>query len=244
MHGYAEQPVKLATLDFKPFIWCEGSQAKGLYAEIIAELFLRIGREYTIECFPWKRALYEVENGMVDALFAGVKTERREQFAIFTKMPIRIGQYSVFTRKTDPFTYQTVSDLFGKTVAISRGHSVSLEFDSAVRFGAIKLVEVKSTNHGMRLLLAGRVEAYINDTIVGLFEANKMSITSEIQVLEVPVQRSNPAFLLFSKASPLENKEEMISAIDQRLQTMWADGTIENVYNQYIGEIQLPSLQN
>lgn len=237
--GNAQQPVKFATLDFKPFIWCEGTVAKGLYSEIIDELFLRVGREYQIECLPWKRALNEVKTGRVDGLFAAFKTTEREIFADYSELPMRIGQYVVFTDRSKVFTFNQLSDLFGKTVAITRGHSVSAEFDNAKELGLIKVIEVKSASTGFKVLLAGRADAYINDKIVGLFEANEQGLSSKIAVLDTPVQESNPAYILFSKASDLKDKSQAIALINEKLESMWRDGTIENIYSDYVELIYL-----
>lgn len=235
----AQQPVKFATLDFKPFIWCEGTVARGLYSDIIEELFLRVGREYEIECLPWKRALNEVQTGRVDGLFAAFKTIEREEFAYYSALPMRIGQYVVFTDRSKTFTFRQLSDLFGKTVAITRGHSVSDDFDHAKELGLIKVIEVKSASTGFKVLLAGRADAYINDKIVGLFEANEQGLSSKISVLDIPIQEANPAYLLFSKASDLQDKQQIITQVNEKLESMWRDGTLENIYSDYIELIYL-----
>lgn len=236
-YSQAERPVKMATLNFEPFIWCEDNAVNGLYVDIIAKLFERIGKQYSIECFPWKRALYELKSGNADVLFAAVKTAEREKFAFYSRIPIRVGRYSIFTKKGRSFKFDDVSDLFGKTVAITRGHSVSVDFDNAVKRGDIKVIEVKTTKLGFKVLMAGRVDAYINDKIVGLFEADRLSLISEITLLIKPVQESNPAYFLFSKTSDMSNKQKLLSEVDKQLELMWEDGTIEDIYRDYIDKL-------
>jgi len=220
------------TLNFKPFIWCEERVAKGLYSEFIAELFLRVGKEYSVECFPWKRAMFELQQGHADGLFAAFRTHERETFSIYTRFPLRQSQYSVFTRLDEQGEAESVRDLFGKTVAIDRGHSVSDDFDAAVKFRMIKVQEVKGAEMGLKLLLAGRVDAYINDRIVGLYQAKQLAMTSAVKVSNKPLSQVNPAYLIFSKLS--QNLDEnAVTHINDALEAMWNDGTIEAIYASY-----------
>lgn len=226
----------MSTLQFKPFIWCEEEGAEGIYAELIAEMFLRINREYTVTCFPWKRALYDVKNGNTDGLFAAFKTNERETFAYYLDTPIRKGQYAVFVKKGEEFIFDNVSNLYGKSVGIASGHSVSEEFDNAVLAGYIWAKENKSIEQNLKKLLVGRIDAYVNDRVVGLHAIKAMGLLEDISVLPNPVSKVNPSYILISQESDLANKNELVRQLDTALSNMWEDGTVDNIYAKYTSD--------
>ncbi|MFC1235833.1 substrate-binding periplasmic protein [Vibrio sp. F74] len=227
-------PVNLVTLEFKPFIWCEKNGAKGIYSDIITELFSRNNTPFTIACYPWKRALYDVEHGRADGLFAAFKTPERELFAHYVPTPIRKGQYVVFVRKDSTVVFETLSDFYGKTVGLSRGHSVSNEFDIAIKAGDIIKTENKLIEQSLRKLMSGRIDAYINDRVVGLHAIQELGLGNEIEALDVSIMDVNPSYIIMSKHSLRTDKKELVKRLDQTLIEMWNDGTVADIYAKYI----------
>ena len=225
--------VNFVTLDFKPFIWCEKDRAKGIYADLIEEIFFRLERSYSIECYPWKRSIYDVKQGRADGLFAAFRTTEREAFAYYVPTPIRKAQYVVFVSQERNLNFESVESLYGLTVGIAAGHSVSSAFDKAVADGKIITKESREIDLSLRMLQAGRIDAYVNDKTVGLLAVNKLGLQGKVVALENAISEVSPAHIIISKQSSTQNKERLVEEIDKALNNMWLDGTVENIYSNY-----------
>lgn len=227
--------VKLVTLlDFKPFIWCEDNEVKGIDIDILTELFSRVDRPININCHPWKRAIKYVETGEADGLFSAYMTDERKEFATYLEHPLHMSVFSVFVRKGSNITFDGIESLYGLNVGISRGYSVNPEFDEAKKQGEITTFEILYTTKGIELLQKGRIDAYVNGRIVTLNTVKEMGVSEEIIELPTPMHKPKPAYLIISKKSPLPQKEELINALNKELEQMILDGTSEEIINSYI----------
>lgn len=228
-------PIRFATLeDFKPFAWCDNGVPKGIDVEIVTLVMDRIDHPYVIECIPWKRALSSIKSGKVDALFSAYKTSEREAFAIYMNSPTHLSIFSVFVPKGKAFSFNRLEDLYGKTVGITGGYSVNPEFDKARLAGRFKVQELSSADSGLKMLARGRLDAYVNGKHVGLFTARNLGITDMIEPLDRPLHEPKPAYLLFSKASNLRNKDQLISEMNQALDLLWKSGEVDQLTERFI----------
>ncbi len=230
----AQPPLQLVTMNFKPFIWCEENIVKGLSADIVAEVFRQSGLPYSIRCFPWERALAMVKNGEADGIILGYKTPDREKFGIFLDHPIQFSMYSVFVRKKYEFPFGKIEDLYGKIIGIDRGHTISPGFDKAVSSGNITAEEATKTEYNLRKLLAGHIDAYVNNHHVVVCIANQLKLSEHIVALKHPLVKPTPSYLWFSKTADIPGKDELIRRLNQVLNKMWKDGTIKRITNRYI----------
>lgn len=230
----AQHPLQLVTMNFKPFIWCEGDTVKGIAADMVAEVFRQAGRPYKIRCLPWKRALAMVKNGQADGIILGYKTPERETFGIFPDDPIQFSMYSVFVRKNHEFPFGKIEDLYGKTIGIDRGHTVSPGFDKAAANGDITVEEASKAEYNLQKLLAGRFDAYVNNHHVVLYMAKQLGLSERITALNHPLVKPTPSYLWFSKAAHIPGKDTLIRRVNQILNKMWEDGTVERITSRYV----------
>lgn len=231
----AQSPLQLVTMNFKPFIWCEEDTVKGIAADIVAEIFRQADRPHSIRCFPWKRALDMVKNGEADGIILGYRTPEREEFGIFLDDPIQFSRYSVFVRKKHEFPFWgKIEDLYGKIIGIDRGHTISPGFDKAVGNGDITIEEASKTEYNLRKLLAGRFDAYVNNHHVALYTAKQLGLSERITALNHPLVKPTPSYLWFSKAADIPGRDALIQRVNQVLNEMWKDGTVERITNRYI----------
>ncbi|MCE2593695.1 transporter substrate-binding domain-containing protein [Motilimonas cestriensis] len=237
----AEKPLRIVTLqDFKPFIWCKEHHAKGIDIEIVSELFRRVEYPFTIECIPWKRALIYLRRGNADALFSAYKTLEREAFATYLAYPLHTSAFSIFTHQSNTNNYNQISDLYGKRIGISSGYSVNPEFDQAKAEQRFVISETKSTESGIRMLLMDRIDFYINGKIVVLNKAKEMGVADQLVGMSKPMHEPKPAYLIISKAAKIPNKERLINKLNQALEQMWQDGTIQTIIDSYTQPNQAP----
>ncbi|WP_271270385.1 substrate-binding periplasmic protein [Aliamphritea hakodatensis] len=230
-------PLRIIALtDFKPFIWCEQNQADGIDIELIAELFDRLEMTYEIECVPWKRALHYIKTGSADVLLTAYKTADREVFATYPKAPLHRTVFSVFVRKGDGFTLDSVADLSGKRISVPAGFSINPQFDHARQSGQFTSYETNSMASGFQMLMSGRVDAYVNERHVGLYALYEMGMSNEIVPLKTPLHEPRPAYMIFSRKSPL-NQKLLIEAVNTHLQDMWNEGTVLEITDSFTSRL-------
>jgi polar amino acid transport system substrate-binding protein len=228
------RPLKFVTLmDFKPFAWCEEGSPKGIDVEIVKNLLDRVEQRYTIECVPWKRALFSIETGKADGLFSAYKTTERSEFAIFLQHPTHMSVFNVFVRKGETFDFNNLEDLYDKKIGITAGYSINPEFDKARSSKQLDIHESNTTVSGIKMLLQGRIDAYINGKHVGLFTARNMGVIDMLEPLPQPLHRPRPAYLMLSKASDLANQASLIRQLNETLALMWTSGEIDTIINRF-----------
>ncbi len=230
-------PLKIIALtDFKPFIWCEQDVAEGIDVELVEELFGRLELDYQIECVPWKRALHYIKSGTADVLLTAYKNAEREVFATYPKAPLHRTVFSVFVRKGEGFKLDSVADLEGKRISVPAGFSINPEFDAAKQRGDFTAYETNTLAGGFQMLLSGRVDGYVNERHVGLYALYEMGISNEIMPLKNPLHQPRPAYMVFSKKSPL-NQRLLIDAVNGTLQAMWNEGTVLEITDNFTSRL-------
>ncbi|WP_421870195.1 substrate-binding periplasmic protein [Motiliproteus sp.] len=227
-------PVRILTLqDFKPFIWCEEGTPKGIDIDIIRVLFERAQRSYTLECQPWKRALNLIKTGRADMLLSAYKTEERQQFAYFSSLPIHLSSFNLFTPRGQHFKFTGIESLNGYRIGIPAGYSLGAEFDAASKAGAFKVSPSYSTESGLMMLLKGRIDLYIDSKQVVRYTANQIGLNEAISMVQQPLSKPRPAYFMFSKASTVVEKQNLLAILDESLAQVWSDGTMERIVKAY-----------
>lgn len=221
--------------DFPPFGFVEDGVSKGIDYDIVKELAKRLDVEIEIKFVPWKRLLKMTEEGSCDGSFSLFDTEERRGFSIYADaVPVHYSTYSLFTAKGKEFSFDKVEDLYGRTIGMNAGFNISKEFDDAVKAGKIKIEEIEGSEKNIKKVLAGRTDAFVGNYHVTLYTAERLGMKNKISVLDNPVKAERGAFLVISKKSGIEKKEELVKKINQTMKEMKKDGTIDKLHNKYV----------
>ena len=97
-----DAPLRLATLEYPPYITNTERGAQGLVVDVVNMAFSRIGQPIQIEFFPVARGQVRLLNGQADAFFSIKKTPEREQTMLFTQRALMSQDYVFFVRKDSP----------------------------------------------------------------------------------------------------------------------------------------------
>jgi polar amino acid transport system substrate-binding protein len=238
--GLADSSLLLVTSDFPPYVFCEKDATtgielarKGIDIDLLSELFQRIGQPYSIQCLSRKRAVEKIKGGEAAGVFPGFKTPERESFALFLDDPLQLSQYSLFVKQGSEFPFATLDDLAGKRIGIERGHNVSLDFHAAASAGKYQVEEASAPEQNLKKLLAGRIDAYINNCNVVRHMAKQLGMLERIAILPNPVTQGKPSYFMISKAATIPDKPQLIQRLNQALHEMWQDGTVERITRRY-----------
>ena len=227
----AETQLRLATLEYPPYIINADQNAQGLTVDIVRTAFSRIGQPIKIEFYPIARGQYMLLEGEVDGFFSIKKTPEREKSMLFPQKALINQDYVFFVRKDSLWRFSGNFDsLANATIGIVNGTSYGNRFDSAVQAGMFRKLD-SATDYVMtfRKLLAGRVDAVICSRLVGLYYLRALNGLNDAEISGPPVE-ATVSYLAFTRKKDFTVLSQQF---DQALENMARDGTLNRLINTY-----------
>jgi polar amino acid transport system substrate-binding protein len=230
----ATDVVRLTNGEWPPYLG-EQLPHQGVASRIVAEAFALEGITVQWEFHPWARSLQLAERGKRHGSAIWLHSPEREtQF--FLSDPVVESGYYLFHRKDYAFDWQQVSDLQGRRLAGTRGYDYGDAFQQAEASGLLKVNRVTSDEIAFRQLLAGRVDLFPMDKVVGFDMLHQhFSVTERAQLSFHPQPlRSDSLHLLLSRE--VAENAELIVRFNRGLQRLRDSGKV----SQYMLEVQQP----
>ncbi|QUN05524.1 transporter substrate-binding domain-containing protein [Shewanella yunxiaonensis] len=230
-------PLRLATLEYPPFIYQENHQAKGLIVEIVQEAFRRMNQPVEIEFYPVARGLMMINNGDIDGYFTLKKTPERANKLLFTTQPLIQQTFVWFTRADSRVSYQgNLTAMAPFKIGVVSTASYGAQFDAAVAGGTLSNIETSRDFIGnLKKLIAGRVELIVNSYDVGMEIIRQLHHEAQIKTLEPPIEVVN-SYLAFTRKKELQQQADDFDAV---MRLMMADGTINRLKHRYPANISI-----
>ena len=230
----AEQDLVFVSVDaFPPYTWTKEGEPTGIDVEIVQSLAERTDLPIIVELVPGKRLLRMVQDGTAAGGFAAFKTTERETYALFLEPPIHYSVYRLYVRKGEEFPFRNVEDLKGKFIGKNSGFHISSAFSSARDNKLIQVIDVKSMEQSIKMLIAGRLDAFVGNEQEVSYTLKNMGLSGEVASLSVPVRDRKGGHLMISKAGMIADRRDILDQISQALQEMSTDGTFESIYEKY-----------
>ena len=236
--------VRLATLEYPPYVTETAQGAQGATVEIVKTAFARIGINTDIAFYPIARGQYLVQAGEVDGFFSIKRTPEREKSLRFSSNPLMSQDYVFFVRRGASVVFDggwvsVRNATIGVVVATSYGQ----RFDQAARDGSLPRLD-PATNHEMsfRKLLAGRIDLVVCSRWVGIHYLRKLRALQEVTTTGPPIETTQ-SYLAFSRKASLG---DIPQRFDEALGAMLADGTVARLLDEHLGPISegIPVLQH
>lgn len=230
----AAESLRLTNGEWPPYL---GQQLphQGVASRIISEAFALEGVAVHWEFHPWARSLQLAERGQRDGSAVWLYNEARaERFHISD--PVVESVYYLFHRKNLPFDWDTMDDLRGLKIAGTRGYDYGKAFQQAEANGHLQVSRITSDELGFRQLLAGRVDLFPLDKVVGFDMLHQhFSAAERAQLTFHPRPlRSDSLHLLLSREVP--GNAELITRFNRGLAHLRDSGKVA----KYLLEVQQP----
>ncbi len=224
-----ERPLRIAALYWKPYIYQDNDEYTGIAIDVIEKAMERAEIPYTLQLYPWPRALKMAEVGEVDAVLMTGYHKNHESFIAYTPEQLIYGRGGEFPR-----AYVALSEL---VFFIRSVHDGTLSFESFKQIerdnyhvGLNKdysyTTEINQANWektefvgeeaGFIALSQGLIDVFLANKIVSLEILNNTGLGDEITYINRPVSIA-PMFLSFSKKSSYLNIGKIIKQIDEEL---------------------------
>ncbi|WP_197061167.1 substrate-binding periplasmic protein [Colwellia psychrerythraea] len=229
--AFENQPIKISHAYFEPYIWSENGISKGIYVDILKEVFeQRMGMSIEFESFPWLRAQRRVQSGKSDGMITLYTPERAEYSSTGT-VPIFIETMGLFTYANHPQlaqmkNIQSIDDIKEFQILTYFGDGVSIEKFPGfnVDYGASDL------KSALKKLYLKRGDMLIQSKAVTLYNIKKLRL--EKSIIQVP----GIGFGVLKFKLCISKKSSFIDIIpvfDETLSTLRQDGTIQKIFEKY-----------
>lgn len=225
-----DKNLTFVTTTFPPFTihTKSNTDSPGLINEIVNEAFKDQGYNADIEIYPWMRAQKMALAGSVTGTFSSTKSKEYEDAFYYSK-PFSHLAAAYFTQKDyngPPLT--TLESAKGIKVAANLGYSLSRLLTEA----EIKHTTVRDEISGIRLMLKGRVDAYLAYTRPVFW--NQAAFGNRLQDEKIRFHRVKnfPYYLIISKKH--ENGLELIHLFNQSIRAMIKTGRLSEIMDNYL----------
>ncbi|MCA9776690.1 MAG: transporter substrate-binding domain-containing protein [Candidatus Eremiobacteraeota bacterium] len=161
----AEHPVIKVGVDpeFRPveFINTQGDY-EGISADFLALISERLGLKFEPRGdLKWSELLAAVKNKDIDMMSSLAETDERKEFMRFTDSYHKL-EVVVYGREQHPFITDLTEMSHGPTAVIE---SYSFLGDLRRDYPNLEIVEVKSADDALKMLVSGQVEHYVGDLL-------------------------------------------------------------------------------
>lgn len=232
--GLHAETIRLTNGEWPPYLG-EQLPHQGVASRIVSEAFALQGITVAWEFHPWVRSLQLAQSGKRSGSAVWLNNSEREKI-FFVSDPVLESGFYLFHRKDYLFDWAQVSDLQKLRVVGTRGYDYGDAFQQAEANGQLRVNRVTSDETAFRQLIAGRVDVFPVDKVVGFdilhqyfSAADRAKLTFHPQPL-----RLDSLHLLMSRDVP-GNAERMVR-FNRGLAQLRDSGKL----TQYLQEIQQP----
>jgi len=224
--------------DYKPYIYKDkDGNPRGIFRDLMEEIFGRLGIPLTVKLFPWKRTQVFVHNGLADGMVTAA-TKKRLETMVATD-PLVISGEKIFARRDNPRIEQikqirSIDGMKDFSVVEVVGSGWAEE-----RFKKLPhVVWVPKLDSALYMLANGRVDLYVMNEFSGIelirammkkpspFQENfKKIVVSPNTLGEIRYS------LLINKNSKWASLVPRINAI---LKEIKRDGTYDRILKRYL----------
>lgn len=227
--------IKVATLEYPPFIYRENNNNKGIIYDIVIDAFRRSNVIAIVEILPVKRGLSMVEDGRVDAYFSLKRTPERINKLLFTPTPIVKQDFYIFTLNDNIKFDGKIESLSQYKIGLQCNTSYGKLIDSAIKSNILNKIDcAQNTESNMKKLLAKRVDLVISSIDVGYETLERLKIKNIKTV--TPKVDSIESFIAFTK---VRDNSELAINFDREFNKMKYDGTIKNIRSKYKHDVSI-----
>ena len=200
---------------------------QGVAIAIAREAFKSQGHDLEFTFVPWARAIDGVKTGDYDALIGTWWTEERTAFLKYSE-PYLTNQIKFIKRKGDPFEFDGLDSLAGKTVGTVRGYGYGDDFgnaDTFTRSPSPRLI----TN--IRKLIHERLDLTLEDELVArsLIGKEDPALMDQIEFTDTALS-SQDLHVTSGLANP--RHAMVIEAFNKGLETIQENGTFDRILEE------------
>lgn len=214
---------------WRPFAYTERDPrpvARGIAFDIVKEIAQRLNLKlYILTDIPWKRIERQLATGEIDLLAGNYWTQERDEKWLITR-PITSESVHLFTLTGKRFNFTGLDDLYTKRGVVPRGISLGEDFDE-IR-PDLDIFEVNRHEQMYEMLHMSRVDYLVSPRFAATMHLQRPE-NQDVVMLPNPINKYSVHLSLSRKSKCAD----MINEINQAIEQMHIDGSIEQIIYQY-----------
>ncbi|WP_168188259.1 ABC transporter substrate-binding protein [Hahella sp. CCB-MM4] len=210
-------------------------EIQGMDVDIFREIMRRMNFDFTVHLFKSTARLERSwQDGRYDMVFSHSYNPERAKYLLYPKQSHLFLEWHFFMRKENKgrFQYDTLEDLKGLRIGVTKSFSYTSEFWKRGREGWYSLDEVTVNKLNLNKLLLGRIDLWPNGTLGTLYRARTEGYADQIDYLPKPL-KSGYYFNTFVRRSPRDDIPALAEKYDRALSDMKKDGSLAAIYLRY-----------
>ena len=223
----AKDRLLVVTDEWAPFVFQENKVLKGFDYEVMMGVFSMMGYEVDFQILPWKRCVYLINQQQADAILDIGLNEQREKTMYFPEEKLSESSSVLFHLQGKQYKYENIHDLQGLKIGTIHGYEYSKEFSEANYFTK-EPVETEEQN--FRKLLLGRIDLFLVNKNVGLYNAKKIGILDKVNFISQPVSGGD-IFIAFSHK---EGHEKLTQEFSKHLKKYKMSDEFKSIMKKYV----------
>jgi ABC-type amino acid transport substrate-binding protein len=228
---YADELLLIGDDSTPPKYYLENSVPKGFIVDIVVWCMQEMKKPYELQLYPWARAYQMAKDGEGAIIGLSMNSERLKIFDY--SEPLYHDDLMVVVKKGKEFSFQSVDDLKGKVVGVSRGTSYGDVFDKAVENKVFKVYEVARIVQALQMTVTERLDAVlIGPGAAGVKQvvaSQNLIRPDEISILPVPFKR-DAKYLGVLKSHEMKS---FVADFNAALKKGKETGVFERIINSY-----------
>ncbi len=226
--------VRVAADPWCPYNCAPGDPEPGFLIEVGREALALSGYKLQYEVMPWSRALREARVGYVDAAVGATRANAPAH--TFGATMLSSDETMIFVRAGENFDYQGVESLKDLRLGVIKDYTYDDNgpIDAYIadnRGNLDRVISVSShSNLGLlfRMLLAGRIDAFLENRFVGSYQASLLSVGDRIAM--VPTGAVDYVSFAFT---PSPRGKMLSAALESGVSRLRENGVFTAILNRY-----------
>jgi len=228
-NSYSSETIGIDSA-YPPYMHGSKHVAKGLYVQLLKNIFQKMNVGVVLEAKPWKRIMKKAKIGKWGV---GGIYKNSERVKIFDySEPIYHEKLVLFINKSSNLKFNSLEDLRGKKLGVMRGWSYGESFDKARKSKVFSVMETNKGKQSFALLLKNKVDGVVMDGISAKIILEKNNWAGKVKEETTPVAR-NAAYIVFLKSM---KKSGVINKFNNALAKMRKDGSYDKIISSFVKE--------
>lgn len=232
-HASAQATLHLANGEWPPYQSASLPQY-GFASAVVSEAAQLGGIRVQYGFYPWKRAEEMVRNGHIDGSLVWSRTPLRDTFAVFSA-PVFHDHEVVIHRADRPLPDWPQREHWQNVkLALPLGYRTFHELVRLERQGRVEYQRVENPENGLRMILAGRLQAMtLADSVYQQLRRDYLSPQERARLATLPTPVETVAFrLMLSRARP--QAVSLLAAFNHGLQQLRQRGRYAELARQLL----------
>lgn len=220
-------PFRVAlTGKYPPFSYYDkNGELAGFDVDVSREIAKRIGRDAQIIATEWDGILTGLLANKYDVIIGSMAITPERAKAVNFSSPYYQSGAQLFIHRDNPSRIYNINECNGKKVSAVLGETYQRYLDE--KHPGIEIVTLKSSVEIFELLEAKRITGFVSDRLVGSWQ---------IKTADRPFVPVGPMLYAEDIAIPVRKEDTvLLSQINDTLQQMRSDGTMQRIHDKYFG---------